>query len=368
MFATELGTPWFRQTSFVTPYEQFYVRNRYASPRVDAKTWRLRVSGDAIEQPLELTYDELLKLPSRQAPRVMECFGNGRTIFREQLGMQVQGGNWGFSDVSQGEWVYVSIAEILDRVKVKPGAVQILFWSGVDGPDTGRPMPIGEVTSRADVIGLAYGLNGMALPPDHGGPVRALVPGWGGAASVKWLTEIRIATHKFWTRMHTKEEAYIGPTFEAEKPGPNDEFLGVVAQDIRGQGGTWLTTKSWLQIPLTLRTSEVVPGYPLRQGEVPTMTAGEHTIWGFANSPDGIQRVEYSTDAGTAWKDAELVPPFDLAYSWVRFRFPWYATPGTYTLMCRATDKKGQTQSETVPFNELGINNNARPKFDVRVG
>lgn len=85
------------------------MRNRYPSPTVDPKTWRLKVSGDAVEQPLELTYDELLKLPSRKAPRYMECFGNGRTLNWEQLGYDVKGGNWGFSAISMGEWEYIPI-------------------------------------------------------------------------------------------------------------------------------------------------------------------------------------------------------------------------------------------------------------------
>ncbi len=161
VFGTELGTPWYDQMAFVTPHELFFVRNRYPSPAVDASTWKLEVSGDAIEQPLTLTYEELRALPSRSQPRVLECFGNGRTVNREQLGYEVDGGNWGFSAFSQGEWDYVRIKEILDRVKPTGDAVQLLFWSGVDGRDTGRPMPIEAVLERAEEIGLAFGLNGL---------------------------------------------------------------------------------------------------------------------------------------------------------------------------------------------------------------
>ena len=78
--------------------------------------------GDAVENPMEFTYDELLQLPRRQAIRYFECFGNGRTLNWEQLGYDVQGGNWGFGDVSQGEWEYIPIAEILDRVKPRAGS------------------------------------------------------------------------------------------------------------------------------------------------------------------------------------------------------------------------------------------------------
>lgn len=367
VFATELGTKWFDETSFVTPYEHFYVRNRYATPIVDKASWKLRVYGDAVGQELELTYDDLLALPAVQAPRVMECFGNGRTVNREQLGHDVMGGNWGFSDVSQGEWTYVPIKEILDRVKPTGSANQMLFWSGVDGPDTGRPIAIKDVTDRADVIGLAYKLNGLDLPPDHGGPVRAIVPGWGGAASVKWLTEIVIGSKRFWTRMHTKEEAYIGPDWQPDASSPDDDFRSVTAADIRGQMGTWLTTKSWLALPYVMRNSEPPGNYPLAQGEVPKLPAGRQTVRGYANSPVGIAKVEYSTDEGKTWQEARLVPPFDLPYSWARFEFDWEATAGKQFLMTRATDKDGKIQPDTVAFNELGINCNAIPKFEVDV-
>lgn len=367
-WSTELGTRWFDFNSFITPVERFFVRNRYASPAVNLATWRLKVTGNAIDRPMELTYDDLLKLPSRHAIRYVECFGNARTLNWEQLDYKVEGGNWGFGDISQGEWNYVPISEILDRVRPKREAVQLLFWSGMDGPDTGRPMPIQEVASRADVIGLAYGLNGLALHPDHGGPVRALVPGWGGAASVKWLTEIRISSHRFWTRMHTKEEAFIGPTYQAEQTSPNDEFLGVTARDVRGIIGTWQNVKSFLTLPLVMRKSDPPENYVLKKGEVPRLQAGRHTMRGYAVSPFGIQKVEYSTDGGGTWREATLVPPIDLDYAWVRFEFPWEARPGTHVLMTRATDKKGNTQPERIPFNQLGITCNVIPKFEVRVG
>lgn len=367
VFATELGTRWDQATAYLTPVEQFYVRNRYATPSVDPTTWRLKISGDGIAQPLELSYDDLLQLPSRKAARYMECFGNGRTVNWEQLGHDVRGGNWGFSAISMGEWDYIPIGEILDRVTLKHDAVQLLFWSGVDGKDTGRPLPMSEVLARPDIIGLAYTLNGQPLHADHGGPVRALVPGWGGAASVKWLTEIRISTKRFWTRLHTKEEALIGPEYGAEKPDPEDEFLRVTPSDVRGTTATWLNVKSFLTLPLTLRSSEPPERYPLKQGELPTLNAGQHTLHGYAASPYGIRQVEYSTDGGQRWQQAHLVPPGGDAYTWIRFAFPWEATPGPHVLMTRATDTQGNTQPDTVPFNELGILCNAVPRFDVQV-
>ena len=369
VFGTELGTPWYEQTPFVTPHELFFVRNRYPSPAVDPNTWTLEVKGDAIEEPLTITYQELRAMPSRSQPRVLECFGNGRTVNREQLGHEVEGGNWGFSAFSQGEWDYVPIKEILDRVRPTEEAVQLLFWSGVDGPDTGRPIAMEAVLERPDEIGLAFGLNGLIpLPADHGGPVRALVPGWGGAASVKWLTEIRISSHRFWTRMHTREEALIGEDWPREEFDEDvDEFLGATPDDIEGQTATWQNTKSFLALPYTYKNSEPPGRYILAQGEVPKLPAGERTIRGYANSPFGIEKVEYSIDGGETWDEATLVEPTNLPYSRVRFEFPWNATAGTHVLATRATDKQGNVQPETVALNKLGILCNAIAKFEVEV-
>jgi sulfane dehydrogenase subunit SoxC len=367
-WSTELGSRWFDFNTFITPVERFFVRNRYASPGVNLPTWKLKVHGDGIENSMEFTLDDLLQLPSRHAIRYLECFGNARTLNWEQLGYEVQGGNWGFGDISQGEWEYIPIAEILDRVKVRPTARQVLFWSGLDGPDTGRPMPVDEVKSRADVIGLAIALNGGPLHPDHGGPVRALVPGWGGAASVKWLTEIKISSKRFWTRMHTKEEALVGPTYQAEAHAPDDEWRGVTARDVRGTGGTWQNVKSFLTLPLVMRKHDPPKDYVLQKGEVPALPAGQRTMRGYAFSPHGIQKVEYSADAGRTWRDAKLVPPLDLDYAWVRFEFPWDARAGTYVLMTKATDKRGNTQPESVPLNEMGILCNVIPRFEVKIG
>lgn len=369
VFGTELGTPWYDQTTFVTPHDLFFVRNRYPSPAVDPQTWKLEVKGDAIETPITITYEELRAMPTRSAPRVLECFGNGRTVNREQLDLDVEGGNWGFSAFSQGEWDYVPIQEILDRVKPRSNARQLLFWSGVDGPDTGRPISMEAVLERPDEIGLAFGLNGLIpLPADHGGPVRALVPGWGGAASVKWLTEIRISSNRFWTRMHTREEALIGEDWPREEFDEDaDEFLGATAEDIEGQTATWQNTKSFLALPYTYRKSEPPGRYILAQGEVPKLPAGQRTMRGYANSPVGIDKVEYSVDGGETWQDAVLVEPTGLPYSRVRFEFPWNATRGTHVLATRATDKDGKVQPETVALNKLGILCNAIAKFEVEV-
>ncbi|HEV2357434.1 MAG TPA: molybdopterin-dependent oxidoreductase [bacterium] len=353
--ATVAGSHWWKFTSDVTPAERLFLRARYKTPIVDKAAWKLRVTGDAIERPMDFSYADLAKMRSLTAVRYHECMGNG--------GMR------GFGLIGQVEWHYVPIGEILDRVRPKSTAAQALFWSGVDGPDTGRPIDVSDLRARPEAIGLAYGMNGTDLPPDHGSPVRAIVPGWGGVASIKWLSEIRITRHRFWTRMNTKEEALLGPAYAAERPGPNDELtMGVAASDVRGVTAKWQTTKSHLNLPVILdKLPDVPPGYPLQRGQRPTLKAGRQTLTGYAYSPLGIQRVDYSADGGATWRRASLTGPTNREIAWTRFKFDWNATPGDHALMTRATDKKGNVQPAQITANELDILDNGIPRFDVRV-
>jgi DMSO/TMAO reductase YedYZ molybdopterin-dependent catalytic subunit len=220
-------------STYITPLEEFYVRNHYPTPLVadkpvlDPKNWKLKIHGNAVERPIEITYDDLMKMPSRFMIATLECHGNARTIFWEQLEMkEVAGGNWVMGAVGQAEWQYVPMSHIFNLVGLKKGAKSALFWSGVDGGDMGRPIPVADLTSRADDIGICFRMNGNELTPDHGAPVRMVVPGWGGTAWIKWLTEIRIDSHQHWCRLNTRGEVYIGPEYKAPEVTPTDEFIG----------------------------------------------------------------------------------------------------------------------------------------------
>lgn len=157
---------------------------------------------------------------------------------------------------------------IFDPVGLRPDAVEALFHSGVDGTDMHRPMPVADILEGPDDIGLAFQMNGLPLPQDHGAPVRALVPGWGGTASIKWLTEIRIEPARFWTRLNVKGEVYIGPDHWADTPGPNDIFLdGITAADIQGNMVRWMNVKSTLTVPLFYEKTPNIPAaYPPERG------------------------------------------------------------------------------------------------------
>jgi DMSO/TMAO reductase YedYZ molybdopterin-dependent catalytic subunit len=378
MGATVRSGNYWNFSTFMTPTEEFYVRNHYPTPLVEQKpvlareNWRLKIHGASVERPIEIGYEDLLKMPSRTIIATMECHGNGRTLFWEQggfTGKDVAGGNWVLGAVGQAEWQYVPMAEIFARVGVKPNAKTVMFWSGVDGNDMGRPMPFADVLAQQNDMGVCFAMNGNPLMADHGAPVRLVVPGWGGTASIKWLTEIRVSDKRIWTRLNTKGECYIGPTYPVPENAADDEFLGGVTQaDIKGPMVTWMPPKSFITVPLVIENSPSIPAnYPLKKGEVPKLTAGTQTIRGYAWAPQhGVRAVEYRIDGG-AWQPATIRPPNLGKYTWVRFSFPWEATTGEHVIETRTTDNAGVTQPEQIPLNTLGMANWSIPKFRVQV-
>lgn len=371
------GNYWNFKT-FMTPVEEFYVRNHYPTPTAETRpvlareNWKLRIHGTSVERPIELSYNDLLGMRSRTIIATMECHGNGRTLFWEQdglTGQQVAGGNWVLGAVGQAEWQYVPMSEIFARVGIKPGARTVLFWSGVDGNDMGRPMPYADVVNLQHDMGICFAMNGNPLIPDHGAPVRMVVPGWGGTASIKWLTEIRVTDKRVWCRLNTRGEVYIGPSYQRpEFSASEDEFIGVGPDDIQGPMVTWMPPKSFITVPLVLEKSPSVPAnYPLQRGQVPRLAAGRQELSGYAWAPQhGVRQVEVRIDGG-AWQRAELRQPNLGKYTWVRFSLPWDATAGQHVIETRTTDNAGTVQPESVPLNSLGMANWAIPKFRVEV-
>jgi DMSO/TMAO reductase YedYZ molybdopterin-dependent catalytic subunit len=363
-------------STFITPVEAFFVRNHYATPTAEThpqlapSRWQLKLHGNAIERPLVISYEQLRRMPSRSLVATLECHGNARTLFWEQQGMaDVAGGNWVMGAVGQAEWQFVPISHLLGLAGLRPGARSALLWSGVDGSDMGRPMPVSELLARGDDIGLCFQMNGNDLSPDHGAPVRWVVPGWGGTAWIKWLTEIRIDRHAHWCRLNTRGEVYIGPEYRAPEVGSDDEFIGsVTAADVQGPMVSWMPIKTLLTLPLVIDKSPSLPAdYPLKRGEKPLLAAGMRRMSGYAWAPrHGIREVLWRVDGG-AWQRAELLPSNLGRYTWVRFEFPWMATAGEHVLETCGVDASGERQPATVPFNKLGMANGAIPRFAVNV-
>src|SRR5437879_6058240 len=196
----KLEMPFEKLDSFITTTKSFYVRTHFPIPAIDKDAWWLRVEGE-VEKPFAINYEELLKLESLTIPVTLECAGNNRNF----LEPKVKGVQWGLGAVGTAEWTGVPLSIVLDRAGVKPGACDVIL-EGADGGDLeeakrpagtmkfARSIPLSK--ARADVL-LSYKMNASELPPQHGFPLRAVVPGWYAMASIKWLQRIIVTSEPF---------------------------------------------------------------------------------------------------------------------------------------------------------------------------
>ena len=307
----------------ITPNELFFVRNHAPTPRIDASAYRLRVEGDAVDEAIELSMDDLRRLETQSVVAYLECGGNWRGFWGSVVGQPASGGQWGTGGISCAEWSGPTLASVLELAGVAPNAVDVDLI-GLDEGDFSRPMPIEQALDPTTL--LAHTMNGVDLPPDHGFPVRGVVPGWVGSSSVKWLGRIVVSSEKIWSRNNLTSYVLVGDDWPADEYAPAD-------------GGPITTgvVKSALALPLPAE-----------------LTRGSHSISGFAYSPNGpVQRVEWSADDGATWQAARILDPV-LPHAWQRFQFDWDAPPGSHTLLTRATDAAGRSQPDQIAYNSKG--------------
>ncbi len=341
--------------SFITANKDFFVcADAGGTPLIDADKYVLRVEGNAIKQPLELSYDAILKLPSHSLIAFLECAGSQRNLFKEVMGQEAKSGNffmtpWMLGGVGNAVWTGVSLRTILEMAGLEPDAVDVNA-KGLDihSPEGGvsRPIPI-EKALDPDTI-LAYFMNGEPLLPDHGFPLRLLVPGWIGSNSIKWVGNITVSSKKIWVNRNTKNYVFIGPEWPAAEYAP-------------AIGGT--ITEQNIKSSLALAWGA-------------TLQAGKQMLRGIARSANQITRVEWSDDAGTTWTDAQLLEPelsksellkSSARYAWTRFEFEWDAPVGEQSIMTRAYDDVGNIQPMEIPYNEEGYLFNAVYQHPLKV-
>lgn len=307
---------------YIVPNELFFVRNNSpAVPKLDPATWRLQLDGSGLSRPRSFSYDEILGMPSVSVVRAVECAGNGRRFFQATQGKKVPGTPWGLGAIGVAEWTGVPLREVLERAGVTRTAREVMP-EGADALRIKRSIPIDK--AMADDTLLVYGMNGQPLPPDHGFPVRLLVPGWVGIAHVKWVRRCEVSQQPLYSDYNTKRYVLIGPDYEPKPPA-----MGPVL--------TTQKVKSAFELPWN--------------GEI---GSGRRLLRGRSWSGEGrIAKVDVSLDGGRTWQQARLREPnIDLA--WVRWDLDWDARPGSWTLRARATDSNGNTQPDTIPFNDEG--------------
>lgn len=307
---------------YIVPTELFFVRNNSpVVPRIDVAKWKLQIEGSGVTKPISFTYDDLLTMPSISVIRAIECAGNGRNRFQESHGKKIEGTPWDLGGIGVAEWTGVPLHEVLGRAGVKRSARDVMP-EGLDSRKVSRPMSV-EKALAEDTL-LVYAMNGQPLLPDHGFPVRMLLPGWVGISHIKWLGRIEVSAQSLYSEYNTKKYVLIGKDY---KPAP--PALGPML--------TTQQVKSAFELPWN--------------GEI---TAGKRLLRGRSWSGEGhIKKVDVSTDGGRTWRPARLREP-NIDMAWVRWDLDWDARPGTYKLQARATDSKGHTQPDRIPLNEEG--------------
>lgn len=312
--------PFHALNSFLTPNEQFFVRSHFAVPEIDAKEWRLTIDGE-VEHPYELTYDQLRQMDSQTVTSLLECSGNGRAYLKPpQIGIR-----WEQGGVGNAEWTGVPLAAVLERAGLKDGAVAVIL----EGADRGTFEPPNPPTpgvinyshsltlpkaQRPEVL-LAYEMNGLELQPDHGHPVRVVVPGWYGMASVKWLQRAVVIKEPF----HGYFESFAYSIWDRRKG-----------------------------IPTLVPVTDIQPKAQIaRPALLEVVSAGsQYRIFGAAWSGEAdVKQVVVSTDGGEAWSEAKLLD-LQVPFAWRMWEYEWPVPKriGHYKLMARATDSRNRVQ------------------------
>jgi sulfane dehydrogenase subunit SoxC len=324
----------------VTPPGLHYVLTHFDIPAIDPADWALEVTG-AVDCPLRLTLGDLQQRARASDQVLLECAGNGRARLEPRPVSQP----WLLEAVGAAEWSGTALAPLLQEAGLSSDAVDVVFTGADHGIERGveqdyaRGLPIAEAL-RSGAL-LAWEMNGAPLPPQHGAPLRLVVPGWYGMAQVKWLTRIEVRTERF--TGYQNATAYRITT-SADDPGE---------PVTRIRPRALLSPPGW---PDFMTRERFVPAGPVR-------LSGR--AWS-GRAP--VTRVEVSTDGGARWTDAELAPA-DPAhpFSWRAWSAPWTAEPGPAELLVRATDEAGGTQPLAQQWNRQGMANNLVQRVPVTV-
>jgi sulfane dehydrogenase subunit SoxC len=319
-----------------TPTGLHYLVTHWDIPPLDPMSWRLRVGG-RVRRPLELTLEDVRARPSQTIPVTLECAGNGRAWLQPRP-LSIP---WLSEAIGTAEWTGTPLGELLADGGLEPDALEVVFHgadAGIQGEEEqtyARSLTVAEAT-RPGVL-LAYEMNGHPLEPQHGFPLRVVVPGWYGMTSVKWLTAIEAVAEPFEGFQQAVAYRYQQ---DADDPGDPVRRMRVRA----------------LMIP---------PGIPDFFSRRRLVDTGRIVLSGRAWSGHGpVERVEVAVDGD--WADATLGPAVG-EFAWRSWSFEWNATEGEHELACRATDATEDVQPLEPPWNYQGMGNNVVQRVPVTV-
>jgi DMSO/TMAO reductase YedYZ molybdopterin-dependent catalytic subunit len=323
----------------LTPPGMHYLLIHFDVPAVDAKAYELVVGG-LVHAPLRLSLDDVKRRPARTLAVTLECAGNGRS----RISPRPMSQPWLEEAVGTAEWTGTPLGPILDEAGLAAEAREIVF-TGLDrgvqgGVDQWYERSLTVADARRPEVMLAYAINGRPLPPQHGFPLRLVVPGWYGMTSVKWLRSITAIGRSF--DGYQQARAYHYRTDDGDGGEPVSRILP--------------------------RALMIPPGHPDFMTRTRFVDAGVHTIEGRAWSGRGaIAGVEFSPDGARTWAPAALEPPLS-DFAWRRWSIQWRATAGEHELCVRARDSAGNEQPLAQRWNLEGVQNNAVQRVRVVVG
>jgi sulfite oxidase len=326
--------------TWITPVPHFYVRNHMMEPeKIDIGQWKLTVGG-GVEKPLTLTLKDIFALEQHSVTNTLECAGNGRGLHNPK----VPGIQWQRGAVGNARFTGPRLADVLQRAGVKSTGKHVLF-RGLDGvpgnvPPFIRSIPM-EKALDADTL-IATHMNGAPLTNHHGSPARALVPGWIGSASCKWLSEIKVIEKEF-------EGNFMKPGYRY----PNSPVA---------PGGS--VNPEETHALTTLRVNSIIAG----PAEGASLKSSRVYIHGVAWAGESeIAKVEISVDGGANWASAKLGND-QARYAWRLWSYQWKPLKsGDYEILSRATDNKGNVQPETAEWNPGGYLYNAIDRVRIHV-
>lgn len=299
-----------------TPLPLVFSRNNFPVPaEIAPAAWRLEIDG-LVERPLTIGFDELRRLPERTIVSVLECTGNSRGRF-EALGGKTEGLPWGEGAIANAAWTGVPVAEVFAQAGVRPQALQ------AECRAAGLVRGVEVAKLVADAL-FAYRMNGEDLPHLHGGPVRLVVPGWGGINWIKWIERMTLLDHESTSSFN--QDSYVIWDREGRARGKATEMpiKSIFTEPRAGAGLAWS------------------PGIPLA-------------------------KVEVSIDGGATWEEAAFHGEDLGPFAWREFRLAKELPPGRYELVCRATDVNGKCQPPVVEWNKKGYLMNAWHRVAIEV-
>ncbi|TXF10038.1 sulfite oxidase [Pelomicrobium methylotrophicum] len=320
-----------------TPVGLHYTLNHFDIPALEASCYRLTVSG-RVRRPLSLAIDDLLRFPQVTQRVTLECAGNGRGLMTPRYPSMP----WMYGAIGTAEWTGVRLRDVLAEAELLPDAVELSFYGADRGFDNGVEHPYGrslkpELALSEDVL-IAFAMNGAPLSAQHGWPLRLVVPGWYGMASVKWLVRIEAIDRPF------------------------DGYQQVVGYHYRNSAddpGVPVTS-------LRVKSLMVPPGIPDWYTGTRIVDRDAMLVSGRAWSGNGVPVVRVEVAVDEDWYEASVEPP-SFRFAWQAWRFKWHPVPGEHELLCRATDASGATQPLAPHWNWNGMGNNACQRVRVFV-